>query len=128
MPASDKSRAAGNPFPFAYSLPDAAHLLLAGPHMHAAMMTIALGRQKEGLDFLEHRCAAQLSLAKDIGKATTFTDMFTALADFTRQAFADYGEEARVFAEHGAQGAIAGVRVVQEETAKCCVAPLREAA
>ncbi len=100
------SAGATTPFIFTNALPDVQRLMMAGPHMQAAIMKMGIEMQRELFSFLERRCHEDGKLADQIGSARSVGDLYSAWLDFCRDATTQYATEAGKAAEIGSQGTI----------------------
>lgn len=73
---------------------EAQHALLAVTRLQALAVKAVLRHQIEALDFLKRRIEKDFRLIDDLRESVKRGDMFDVHADFMREAFADYGEEA----------------------------------
>ncbi len=70
------------------------HALLAMIRLQGIAMKAVLRHQIEALDFLKRRFEKDFRLIDDLRESGKHGDMFDVYADFMREAFSDYGEEA----------------------------------
>lgn len=116
--AQERKSAAGSGLTssmFTNALPDMEKLMMAGPHMQAAMMKVAIDQQRELFAFCERRCNEDMKLADQISAAKSVGELYTACLDFYRDAATQYAAEASKAAEIGSQGTIGVLYDLQQQ-------------